>query len=97
MIGSRAGARRGPRADRTWAPQTVGLVVAVIAALVAWGALVWAAVRFGRSARSGDASSWLYLGVASVGAVACLFLALLLLTLALRGLGILAPPGDGGG
>jgi hypothetical protein len=56
---------------------------------VAWGFLVWAAIDFGRSARGGDSGRWVYLAVASVGAVACLFVALLLVTLLLRRVGIL--------
>lgn len=59
---------------------------------MAWGFLVWAAIDFGRTARGGDSGSWAYLAVASVGAVACLFLCLLLLTTLLRRLGVLDDP-----
>jgi L-asparagine transporter-like permease len=65
------------------------LSVAALASVVAWGFLVWAAISFGRAARGGDASRWAFLGIASVGAVACLFLALLLVTMVLRRVGIL--------
>lgn len=58
-------------------------------ALVAWGFLVWAAIDFGRTARGGDGQAWLFLAIASLGAVACLFLALMLGTLLLRAVGIL--------
>ena len=51
--------------------------------------LVWAAIGFGRSARGGESSRWAYLAGASVGAVVCLFLSLLLLTVLLRRVGIL--------
>ena len=46
--------------------------------LVAWGFLVWAAIDFGRTARGGDGQAWLFLAIASLGAVACLFLSLML-------------------
>ena len=67
----------------------MGLGAGSLVALVAWGALVWVAIDFGRSARSGDSAKWGYLAVASVGAVACLFLCLWLLTMLLRRVGIL--------
>ena len=46
--------------------------------LVAWGYLVLAAIDFGSDARSGDTGAWWYLALASVGAVACLFIGLIL-------------------
>lgn len=58
-------------------------------ALAAWGFLVWAAIDFGRTARGGDSQAWLFLGIASLGAVVCLFLSLMLITLLLRKVGIL--------
>ena len=42
--------------------------------VVAWGFLVWAAIDFGRTARGGHGQAWWFLALASVGAVACLFL-----------------------
>lgn len=48
------------------------------AALVAWGVLVWAAIDLGREARSGASEAWWVMGVATVGAAACLFVVLLL-------------------
>ena len=86
---SRAGARRAPKPKRSVQPQLIGLVLAALVSLGAWGFLVWAAIDFGRSARGGDSGSWVYLAVASVGAVACLFLSLLLVTILLRRVGIL--------
>jgi hypothetical protein len=58
-------------------------------ALVAWGLLVWKAIDFGRSARSGDSGSWIYLAVSALAAVACLFLCLWLVTVLLRRIGLL--------
>jgi hypothetical protein len=86
---TRAGARRGERRRRRFQPQLAGIAAASAVALAAWGFLVWAAIDFGRTARGGDDRAWVFLGVASLGAVACLFLSLMLGTLLLRKLGIL--------
>lgn len=56
-------------------------------AVVAWGYLVYAAIDFGSAARGGDAQGWIFLAVASLGAVACLFVGLMLLARLLRRLG----------
>jgi hypothetical protein len=87
--GARAGARRGARRKRTFDPTALGLCLAALASVAAWCFLVWAAISFGSAARGGDASRWVFLGVASIGAVACLFLGLLLVTMVLRRVGIL--------
>ena len=50
---------------------------AVVAAL-AWAALVWGGIRFGQSARGGDGVAWIFMAIASLGAVACLFVGLML-------------------
>ena len=60
----------------------------VTLAIVAWGYLVYAAIDFGAEARGGDTTAWWLLGLASLGAVACLFVGLLLVTRLLRILGI---------
>jgi hypothetical protein len=62
----------------------LALALGTTLCLVAWGYLVWAAVDFGRTARGGDSSSWYYLAIASVGAIACLFAGLLLVVTLLR-------------
>lgn len=54
------------------------LALLIVLTLVAWGALVYAAIAFGRDARSGDAASWTFLGIASAGATACLFVTMIL-------------------
>ena len=86
---SRAGARRGARPKRGLQPALLLLGLGALAALVTWGLLVWAAIGFGRSARGGDSGDWALLAVASLGAVACLFLCLWLVTVLLRRVGIL--------
>ena len=86
---SRAGARRGERPKRRFQPRLIAISAAALVSLVAWGFLVWAAIDFGRTARGGDEQAWLFLAVASLGAVACLFLSLMLVTMILRALGII--------
>ena len=54
------------------------LALGITATLVAWGVLVWAAIDFGREARAGEPDAWVFLGLATVGAAACLFLTLIL-------------------
>lgn len=88
--GKRAGARR----KRSFRPGLLLLAVAVTLALVAWGYLVYAAIDFGTSARAGEDGAWWFLALASVGAVACLFLALILVARISRSLGITRTPGQ---
>ena len=88
--GTRAGARRGARPRRTLPPRLLALGLGAVVALVAWGLLVWQAIDFGRSAREGDSGAWLWLAVASLAAVACLFTCLWLVTVLLRVVGVLA-------
>ncbi len=87
---TRAGARRGERTRRPLQPRLLGLGAAAALAVIAWGVLVWAAISSGRSARGGDSTAWVFMGLASVGAAACLFVALMLTTALLRKLGIIA-------
>ena len=76
--GKRAGSRRGPRRKRRFQPALLLLALGITACVMAWGYLVFAAIDFGSSARSGDATAWWFLAIASVGAVACLFIGLML-------------------
>lgn len=80
MGGKRAGSRRGPRTKRQFSPALLGLSLGVTALVVAWGYLVVAAIDFGTEARSGRSEAWWFLALASVGAVACLFAGLMLVT-----------------
>jgi hypothetical protein len=60
----------------------------VTVTMVAWGFLVAEAIDFGGKARSGQPSAWIFLFFATIGATACMFLALILgnkLRLLLRG------------
>ncbi len=66
------------------------LALAALVCLAAWAYLVWSAIGFGRTARGGDTSAWLYLLIASVGAIACLFAGLLLVVRLMRSMGVIA-------
>ncbi len=63
--------------------------VGVTLAIVAWGYLVYAAIDFGATARGGQTSAWWLLAMASIGAIACLFVGLLLVTRLLRLVGVI--------
>ena len=90
--GKRAGTRRGPRRQRSFSPSLLALAGGVTIAVVAWGYLVYAAIDFGATARSGNPDAWWFLAMASLGAVACLFVALILIARLLRRLGITSGP-----
>lgn len=87
------GKRAGARQKRGFRPVLLLLALGVTASVVAWGYLVVAAIDFGGSAREGDTAAWWFLALASLGAVACLFLGLILISRITRALGITqAPP-----
>ena len=87
------GKRAGARPKRQWRPALLLLALGVTASVVAWGYLVLAAVDFGGAARDGDGAAWGFLVLASLGAVACLFLGLILLSRITRAVGLTqAPP-----
>ena len=90
--GKRAGSRRGPSAPRTLNKAALVIGAAITLCVVAWGYLVYAAIDFGSTARGGDSQAWWFLGLASLGAVACLFFGLMLVARLLRGLGITRAP-----
>ena len=83
-----AASRKGPKKAPTLRPRVFLLAVAVTAAIVAWGYLVYLAIDFGTSARAGESRAWWFLGLSSLGAVLCLFLGLVLIARLLRALGI---------
>ena len=85
----RGGARRAAKPKRRLQPKLLGLLLGALVALAGWGLLVWVAVDSGRAARSGESGKWGVLAAASLGAVACLFLCLWLVTVLLRRVGIL--------
>jgi hypothetical protein len=70
------------------------LALAITGCVVAWGYLVYAAVDFGRTARGGEAAAWWFFGLATVGGVACLFVALMLVARVLRLVGLIGRGAD---
>jgi RsiW-degrading membrane proteinase PrsW (M82 family) len=70
----------------------LALALAVTLSVVAWGYLVYAAIDFGSEARGGESRAWWFLGLASLGAVACLFVGLLLVARVMRMLGVSKGP-----
>ena len=91
--GKRAAAKQKARLR----PTVLLLALGVTLGVVAWGYLVKAAIDFGVQARSGTSGAWLFLGLAGVGAVACLFIGLMLIARILRVLGLTstsAPPDE---
>lgn len=82
------GKRVGERRKRRFRPVLLALALGVTASTVAWGYLVVAAIDFGTTARTGDRAAWGFLALASLGAVACLFLALILLSRISRAIGL---------
>lgn len=100
--GKHAGKRRAepaPRPEATTAPgrspgRLLVLALGVTLCVVAWGYLVYAAIDFGASARGGDTRAWTFLGLASLGAVACLFIGLMLVARLMRMLGITKSDSD---
>ena len=60
--------------------------------MVAWGYLVYLAIDFGTAARDGDAAGWWLLALATIGAIACLFVAMMLGTRLVARLRAGAPP-----
>ena len=60
--------------------------------MIAWGYLVYAAIDFGTAARGGSGgSAWAFMALACLGAIACLFVGLLLVARLMRALGITPP------
>lgn len=93
--GKRAGARRGKKQRRGFSPRLALLSLGITLLVVAWGYLVYAAIDFGATARGGESAAWAFLALASLGAVACLFVGLMLVARLLRELGITSPPSSG--
>ena len=53
--------------------RVLGAATIVTVTVVAWGVLVFTAIDFGRSARDGTTMDWVWLAVATLGAVVCMF------------------------
>lgn len=90
--GKRAGSRKGARPPRTINRAALALGAAITLCVVAWGYLVFAAIDFGTAARNGESAAWTFMALACVGAIACLFVGLLLVARMMRALGITAAP-----
>lgn len=86
------GKRAGARQKRRFRPALLLLALAITLCVVAWGYLVYAAIDFGGEAREGDSDAWWFLGVASLGAVACLFVGLMLIVRLSRAIGLTRGP-----
>ncbi len=69
-------------------PTLVLLLVGVVVSVLAWGFLVRAAIDFGHTAKSGQPVAWAFVGGATLGAIGCLLLTLVLLARAGRLLGV---------
>jgi hypothetical protein len=99
--GKRAGSRKGAKPPRRARPAVLGYALGITLAVVAWGYLVWAAIDFGSTARNGDGRAWWFLALAALGAIACLFVALMLVARLIRtigqGSGPRPPAAPGGG
>ena len=93
--GKRAGSRRGAASPRSLNKAALALGAAITLCVVAWGYLVYAAIDFGTAARGGSSSAWWFMALACLGAMACLFVGLLLVARLLRALGITTPPPSG--
>lgn len=96
VTGKRAGARRGSPTPRRLNRAALAVCAGITLCVVAWGYLVYAAIDFGTAARTGSSSSWLFMGLASLGAVACLFIGLMLIARLVRELGISSSASSGG-
>lgn len=72
--------------------EVVAYALAIVASAALWGYLVFLAIRWGASARSGEGPGWWAFGMVSAAAVACLFGGLLLASRLSRALGITAAP-----
>jgi hypothetical protein len=72
---------------RPWA-KLLPLALGVTLCVVAWGYLVYAAIDFGATARGGETRAWWFLAMASLGAVVCLFVGLLLVARLMRLVGV---------
>jgi cytosine/uracil/thiamine/allantoin permease len=90
--GKRAGSRRATPAPRTLNKGALVICAGITLCVVAWGYLVYAAIDFGTAARGGNSSAWTFMGLACLGAIACLFVGLLLVARLMRTLGITSPP-----
>lgn len=86
--GKRKAAKRAARKAVRLDPSLLLPAAGVTFCVIAWGYLVSAAIDFGSEARAGESQAWLYLAVACLGAVCCLFAGLMMGSSVLAGLGL---------
>lgn len=86
--GKRKAAKRAATKAVRLDPSLLLPAAGVTFCVIAWGYLVSAAIEFGSQARAGESLAWLYLAVACLGAVCCLFAGLMMGTAVLSGLGL---------
>jgi hypothetical protein len=91
-VSGHRGKRAAATTQRRPRGRVLGYALGITLAVLAWGYLVWAAIDFGSTARGGDGRAWWLLGLAALGAVACLFIGLMLIARLTRTLGE-RPPG----
>ncbi len=88
-----AGKRAGTRQKAKFRADLLLLAIGITCSVVAWGYLVFAAIDFGATARhDGKTQAWFFLGLASLGAMACLFLGFMLAVRFARSLGLASSP-----
>lgn len=68
------------------------MLLGVALTVLAWVFLVRAAIDFGATARADGGGAWVFLVMASLGAIACLFVALMLVTWTARALDLVRDP-----
>lgn len=93
MTAVKSGKRAGDREKTRVRPDLLLLAVGITFTLIAWGYLVLAAIDFGATARhDGKASAWLFLVIAAIGAMLCLFLTFMLAVRLSRAIGLSTAP-----
>ncbi|MGN0064940.1 MAG: hypothetical protein ACI379_11925 [Nocardioides sp.] len=95
--GKRAGSRRAPATRPSLGRGTLLICAGITACVIAWGFLVYAAIEFGVTARTGETPAWGFMTLAGVGAMACLFFGLMLGSLLLEKLGIIRADDESAG
>jgi hypothetical protein len=86
----------GPPVDEGRPPgqrsRLLKLGLGITLAIVAWGYLVFAAIDFGGQGRDGEATAWVFLAFATIGATACMFAMLIMASKVFATLRGEAPP-----
>lgn len=99
-MGKHSGEHEEPELYVPHGREMLVLAGGVTGTLIAWGFLVVQAIGFGGDARDGHGVAWIFLFLATVGATACMFMALILgnkLRLLLKGVEPVKPTKVPGG